>query len=170
MRSKILTAGLLVTVMSLFSCGSNVESSGSGADVPYNPSTSSQYEAVGYGVILNRLQVDFALPSNASSVQQLNTDKVYFSVTNLTYDPIYAIKFDTIMAKACHDMDTNTLFSDGVKIDKAWVALTGRPVSEAAAVQSATLAAIGTQSDDVKIYSLCMAAALNAGAIFDNYL
>lgn len=169
-NKNIIAAWLLLLTFTLASCGSKVESAGNSNDVAYNPSTLSSYEVISYSVILNRLLVDFKLSDNSQAVNLLDDDKVFFSRTNLTYDPVVAIKFNTIMAQACHDMDTETLFPNGAKIDTAWVALTGRPIAEGKQVESNVLAKLSSQPEDVKIYGLCMAASLNAGAIFVNYL
>lgn len=168
-RKKIATM-LLLIAFTLSSCGSHVQSNQSANDVAFNPTTLSSYEVVGYSIILNRLLVDFKLPNYSQAVNLLDDDKSFFSRTNLTYDPVYAIKINTIMAQACRDMDTETLFPDGPKIDTAWKALTARTASEGSQVQSEILNKLSSQPDDVKIYGLCLGAALNAGSLFINYL
>lgn len=160
-----------------YSCGSKIQSSngstsnGTAQDVGFDPTISSNFEVISYNVIYNRLINDFKLNTNDPAVTLLNSNQALFSVPNPRYDAAYGAIFTKIMSLACQNMDTDTFFANGPKIDTIWNRLTGKtPDDGARAIESDLLEQTKSQPADVQEFSLCIAASLDARAIFINYI
>lgn len=169
----ICNVSILSLLFVLLSCGSsNVNGgSGNGQDVAFDPTTTSNLEVVGYNVLMNRLLVDFGLDDDSDAVDMLEDQKGIFDLPDPTYTSLFSVSYTKIMALACEEMSNDALFPEGAKIDTAWKALTGKTAYQSANdIEADILAETSSSSEDIKIFSLCMAVALDAQTVFINFV
>lgn len=164
---------VLLSVFVLLSCGSsNIDGGGSNAqDVAFNPTTTTNLEVVGYNVLTNRLLVDFGLDADSDAFEMLEDQKSIFDLPDPAFTSIFSVSYIKIMAKACEEMSDDALFPNGAKIDTAWKTLTGKTADAGAkTLEADILDATSGLGEDIKIFSLCMAVALDAQTVFINFV
>lgn len=171
-QKNILASLMLMLSVALYSCGNSKVGGANNSDVGFDPSKTSSLQVMHFDAIKESLLVNFQLSSGSNSVSMLNSKQSIFDKAIRDYTSLFATNFTLIMAEACHEMDaTASLFPDGPVIDTAWKKLTGRAAgAESAAIQSAVLAKVSSQPDDVKIFALCLAVALSPEATFINFV
>lgn len=181
MKNKRMFSGLCVAMIALilFACGSTINGTGTanrnqtGSDAAgFDPSVSSNLEVLPYEVIQNKLLINFQLQKTGTAYKTLTSNVSVFDIPDPKFSSLFQTTYTKIMSLACQEMATETFFPENKPIiDHAWVSLTGKAVTEGGAkdIEASILADTAGQTDDVKMFALCVAAALDARAEFINF-
>lgn len=173
-RISIRLTGLLMINL-IFGCGKSfIDGSG---NATINESTSqrivqSNLEVISFGIIEDRLLNHFKLTVDSEAYKTLVANQNVFDVLNSEYSALFQTTFTKVMSHACHEVAVETFFPGRVPvIDHIWTSLTSQSVTQGGAkeIESDILKITSGQTNDVKRFGLCMAAALDPRSIFVNY-